>query len=561
MTNENELRLLWQQLTAPADRAEAVSERAAMMEVFRSRSRQAARELDGFLVSELIRIQAGLNRTRETQEELRDLIDKLTAPPHHPAIYLGSAMDERGPVARVVHSNVHRVVGIAPWIAAGSIDVGDEVLLGSELNLVLAKSPHPTCRGGEMARFERFTDDGRMVLKWRDEEILVAVAHTLAKGELKAGDLVVWDRNAWMAFEKMERSRGRQLFLEDTPQESFDRIGGLDRQIQRIQRAIALHIDHGAVARAYGVKRKGSILLYGPPGTGKTMLARALANWLAGLSRSGRSRFINIKPASLHSSWYGETEANYREAFRVARQAGEEEPDVPVVMFFDEVDSIATVRGQSLMRVDDRVLTAFAAELDGLESRGNILVVAATNRRDMLDGAIDRPGRLGDLVLEVPRPNRRAAFQIFSKHLHPSIPYAGQSQPEEASTRAGLIEAAVSRLYAPNGDGSLATITFRDGRQRVVGAPELLSGATIAKIAQAAIERACFRHAESGERGVAESDLMWAIDEEMESLARGLTPVNCRHHVSGLPQDVDVVRVEPVEGRVVRPYRYLEAAS
>jgi proteasome-associated ATPase len=245
--------------------------------------------------------------------------------------------------------------------------------------------------------------------------------------------------------------------------------------------------------------------------------------------------------------------------FRVAREAGAGEPDVPVVIFFDEVDSIGGERGRSVHQIDDRVSTAFMAELNGLEDRGNILVVTATNRLDTLDSALTRPGRLGDLKLRIPRPNRKAARQILEKHLSSEIPYAADGQPPER-VRNDAIDTAVSMIFAPNGDSELAHIMFRDGKRRAVRASDLINGAEIASIAQAATERACARKARGGRRGLQTEDVVDAVGDFLSSAARALTPQNCRNYLDDLPQDVDVVRVDPVERKVAQPYRYINAA-
>ena len=171
----------------------------------------------------------------------------------------------------------------------------------------------------------------------------------------------------------------------------------------------------------------------GPPGNGKTKVARATCSWLAKLSRSHRSHFINVKPGGLNSMWYGATEQHYRDIFRIAREAAIADPDVPVVMFWDEVDAIGGNRGESTHRIDDRILNCFMAELQGLEERGNILLLAATNRIDSIDPALLRPGRLGDLVLHFPQPNRKAARAILARHMPVEIPYASKDQDPMAA--------------------------------------------------------------------------------------------------------------------------------
>lgn len=508
--------------------------------------------MDATVLAETERLAATLREVQQRQRELEEIHRRLTAPPWHPAVVLGVIPTDRGLEAVVSHAGAVRVVGIQ-GLDPDSLRPGDDVLLATDRNVVLGRLDACFHDVGDTAEYQRTLPDGRIVIRVRDEDVVTRAAARLDPGTLRHGDLVRWNRSLGMAFERVERPRGEHLFLEETPPERFTALGGLDGQIARLQQNLRLHLHHPDTVRRYGLRPRASVLLAGPPGTGKTLLARALANWLAGVSPSGRSRFINVKPAALHSMWYAQSEANYREAFRVAREAGATEPGVPVVMFFDEVDAIGGLRGQALRGVDDRVLTAFMAELDGLETRGNILVVAATNRREALDPALLRPGRLGDLILEIPRPGAEAAAEIFARHLPPDVPWNPAAAREES------IATGVSRMFAPNGLGHLATLTFRDGRRREVTGRDLVSGALIARICQGALERACARELDGGTRGVRTDDLLEEIDSGLGAAAAGLTPRNCHHHLDDLPQDVDVVRVEPVIRRARAAYRVLRS--
>ena len=551
---------LFRPLLGRGEQPLSLAERLELATVLRGRSRQLSRRLDEFLLNEHDRVGQSLNQVREKQTELEQLLNRLTAPPWHTGVFLGPAETRRGLGAVVTYANTQRVVSVADSVDFQALRPGDEVLLSTELNCIVETLPQRLIESGETASFDRWLGKNRLVVRSRDEEYVVRAAGGLEHAGLSPGDQLRWNRALGMAFERMERSRGEHLFLEDTPGECFAAIGGLDAQIEQLQRTIRLHFEHPETVQKYRLRRKGSVLLVGPPGTGKTMMARALANWLAQLSPARRARFMNVKPGSLHSMWYAQSEANYREAFRVAREAGASHPEVPVVMFFDEIDSVGAARGDFRHSVDDRVLTALMTELDGLEARGNILVVAATNRRDALDPALLRAGRLGDLILEIPRPNREAARQIFARHLAAELPFAPGDGLGTEAAREALIDAAVSRIYAPNGLGDLATVTLRDGKRRAVTARDLVSGAAIAKISQAAIERACLRDAEAGAPGLGLPDLLEAIDREFESAMRTLSPLNCRRYLDDLPQDVDVVRVEPVARRLRQPHRVLRVA-
>jgi len=229
-------------------------------------------------------------------------------------------------------------------------------------------------------------------------------------------------------------------------------------------------------------------------------------------------------------------------------------------MFWDEVDAIGGNRGESVHRIDDRMLNAFMAELNGLEDRGNIVILAATNRLDSLDPALLRPGRLGDLVLHFPQPRGKAARAILARHLPVDIPYA-DNDAGPAAAREALLDQAVAQLFAQSSDTELANLTLRDGKHRLVRASDLVSGAQLESIAQAALQRACVREAEGGPAGVTSADMNAAISDFFLAAPRALTPRNARNYLRDLPQDIDVVRVDLVERKVTHPHRYrVEAA-
>ena len=515
--------------------------------------------IDRFLVERIVRQGDALSTVEEEQGKLRQLIGSLTAPPYYPAVYIATADTHDVKGALVQTGGDHRVVRVCEGVAAEELTPGDEVFLTHERNALVAKSQSPSFLTGEVAIYSRAIGD-RLVLRSRDEEVVVLATAALRAAGLKAGDNVRFNRNAGLAFEKIEASKGEEFFLEATPSDTFDEIGGLDREIEMLKRTLTLHIFHPAAVNRYRLPRKKAVLMEGPPGNGKTKVARATCNWLAGMSACGRSRFINVKPGALNSMWYGVTEQNYRSVFRVAREAAAADPSIPVVMFWDEIDSVGGNRGESTNRIDDRILTVFMAELNGLEERGNIVILAATNRMDSIDPALMRPGRLGDLVLHFPQPNRKAAHAILGRHLTADIPYAANGEGQ-AAAREALLDHAIAQLFAQNGETELANLTLRDGKHRMVRAADLVSGAQLGAIAQSAMERACVRETEGGPLGISLADASAAVSDFFVSAPRALTPRNARNYLRDLPQDVDVVRVDPVERKVHHPHLYrVEAA-
>jgi proteasome-associated ATPase len=511
--------------------------------------------------------QAAQGQLEEIQKELDNAYKRLTLPPLHPATFL-ECRDIGGERAALVHyNNSPRFVTLGDDFDGNGMETGEQVLLSGDLNLLVGKLADSPLNCGEMATFERYTDDGRLVLSRRDEEVIVSAGAGLDGVTLVRGDVVRWSPSAWLAYEKVDRSRGDHYFFKENILETFDDIGGLDGQIEALKNLVLLHLEHGDLTRRYGLPPERSVLLSGPPGTGKTMLVKALVNFLEGLSSGGRARFISVKPGELGSVWYSGTEAKIREVFRVAREAAQSDPDIPVVIFFDELDWIASSRGNNIHRVDDRAVDALAAELDGLSARGNILLVAATNRMDVLDPALLRPGRFGDMPIKVGRPRRAAARAILSKYFRAEMPYAsgvgsngGRSDHGRSNgeAREEILDATLSRLYSPNGEGDVAVITFRDGSRRVVRLQDVMSGAVLAKIARGAARRACLREIETGAGGIELAGVLAVIDGEIDAAARVLTPRNCSLHLDDLPQDVDVVKVEPIERKPANVHSFMQ---
>jgi proteasome-associated ATPase len=551
-----ELRAVLDRLTDVSPGGPSMQEQCALVEHARGRGPEVGKIVDHWLLYEIDELRLGLADAQAHQAELRRLHARLTSPPWFPAVFL-RVVEEMDDKVIVIYQGAPRIATVADDVDVAALATGDDVLLTQDLNVVLRSLTPSVTRACEVAEFQHVLDDGRLVLKGREAETIARAAGTLDTAGLRAGDRVRWDPLLALAFERLPRSSDSSFFLAEMPRERFADIGGLDAQIERLQWSIRLHMRHPELVQRYRLRPVTSVLLVGPPGTGKTLVARALAQWLGEEAPGGRSRFMHIKPGALHSMWYSQSEANYREIFRVAKETAAREPGVPVVLFFDEVDAVGLTRSEGLGRVDDRVITSFMAELDGLEARGNVLVVAATNRREALDPALLRPGRLGDLVLEVPRPSMAAARAILERHLPEVAPYAG---PVAGEGRRDAIDAVVSRLYAPNGEGEVGALVFRDGTRRPILARDLVSGAVLANIARLATERACLREIKGGVPGIAHDDAVEATAQEVERAVGALTPFNCHAHLSGLPQDLAVVRVETAAPRGRAARRLLSAA-
>jgi proteasome regulatory subunit len=487
-----------------------------------------------------------LDAARHTQAELRKVVDQITAPPWYPCLLLRRVATEGGPRALVSIGGAPRLVTLHPRVAAEPLAAGDPVYLDAQQRTVVARADGAFAPPTETARFVRTAADGRLVVRVRDDELLLDRAARLDGSEPRPGDSVLFERAARLALEYMPGAAGRQYLLEDVSDLPLAAIGGSRACLDELVAVLSAALVAPERARRYGLGGRRAVLLYGPPGCGKTLAARTAAAELA--RRTGkRCRFAVVRPGEFESPYVGESEANIRACFEAL--AAESAGGLALV-FLDEIEAIGRIRGAPGSRHADRFLAALLAEIDGFRTRGEVAILAATNRRDLLDPALR--SRLSDVEIAVPRPGARSAREIFGVHLPESLPYA--------APRGELLDAAVARLYAPNAENEVARLTLRDGSRRTVRARELASGRLIEQICLATRERAFRREARGEGEGIRVADAADAVADALGRLATLLSVHNARAYLDDLPDDLDVVGVEPIRARPERRHRYRHAS-
>jgi proteasome ATPase len=499
------------------------------------------------------RLRTGLAEAEEGLARAQEVLDKLTAVPWSSAVFLRpveTGIEE--PRAMILQGNSRRVVGLADGVDLDELAPGDEVFLSNQDNVIIAASPDGMPEFGEVAAFDRRAGDGRLILRWRDEEVVVHASAALRDATLEPGDQVRWDRGLWMAFEKIESASARsQFILEDAPNADRGLVGGQAANLQRLLAALTVILLDPAKAQRYGLACGRSVFMYGPPGCGKTLMSRVAAAELGRLSGK-RVRFGVVKPAEWYDPYVGVTERNIRQCFAALREAAR---DGLAVLFMDEVEAVGRTRGHMSGYHSDRFLNALLSELDGFAERGNVAIISASNRKDLVDPALLE--RLSDQEIHVARPALDEAREIFQVHLPKSLPFSPNSDEAEA-TREAVIDLAVSRFYAPNGDNDLCSLRFRDGHTRTVRAAELVSGRLISQVCRTACQGAFLRDVRGSGAGIREEDMARAADEAIERLRTTLTVRNVHAYLADLPTDIDVVSVDPIRpNRVARPHEYV----
>ncbi len=461
-----------------------------------------------------------LREAREQIAALREEVEKLTRPPSAYGTYLGRNAED-GTVD--VYSGGRKMrVAVHPEIELETLERGAEVVLNESLNVVLARSGE---RSGEVVTLKEILEDGvrALIVGRADEERVAELADGLKNEKLRAGDTVLMDPRSGLLLEKLPRPEVEDLVLEEVPDVSYDDVGGLDDQIEQITDAVELPFVHRDLFAEYKLPAPKGILLYGPPGCGKTLIAKAVANSLAkkvaevsGDSKA-RSYFLNIKGPELLNKYVGETERQIRLVFQRAREKSEE--GWPVIVFFDEMESLFRTRGSGISSdIESTIVPQLLAEIDGVETLKNVIVIGASNREDLIDPAILRPGRL-DVKIKIERPDERAASQIFARYFNDELPIDTDDlrrlgSGDKRKAIAGMIELTVEEMYKSDEDNQFLEVTYQNGDREVMYFKDFSSGAMIENIVRRAKKLAIKRRIGGGSGGISVDDLVAAIHQE-----------------------------------------------
>ena len=464
------------------------------------------------------RLVSTLQQAREQIVTLKTEIDQLAQPPSGFAIFIGANDDATVDV--FANGRKMRIVA-SPDVDVASLEPGQEVILNEAMNVVKALSFEKV---GEIVMLKELLEDGEraLVLGHSDDERVVRLADPLLKGVVRAGDSLLLDSRSGFVLERIPKSEVEELVLEEVPDIEYEDIGGLGSQIDLIRDAVELPYLHPHLFAEHKLRPPKGILLYGPPGCGKTLIAKAVAHSLANKvaevtgQPGGKSYFLNIKGPELLNKYVGETERHIRVVFQRAREKASE--GTPVIVFFDEMASLFRTRGTGVSSdVENTIVPQLLSEIDGVEGLENVIVIGASNREDMIDPAILRPGRL-DVKIKIERPDAEGARDIFSKYVTADLPLHAEDLAEHgndpAATVTSMIQRTVELMYAESDENRFLEVTYANGDKEILYFKDFNSGAMIQNIVDRAKKMAIKDFLDSNSRGIRISHLQAALLDE-----------------------------------------------